>query len=83
MGIAQSAYPAANGQLPDICILQALKVSPSYFLGIDPFFSLYASPDSKNNKIMIATLSQGGLGLPDRYFYFRQDNASKRVERKA
>jgi putative endopeptidase len=44
--------------------------------GIDPFFSLFSAPDNKNSNVMIATLSQGGLGLPDRDFYFRQDNKS-------
>ena len=44
--------------------------------GMDPFFSIYAEPNKKNSKIMIATLTQGGLGLPDRDFYFRQDNES-------
>lgn len=48
-------------------------------LGIGPFFSLYASPDSKNSRIMMLTLSQGDLGLPDRDFYFRRDNDSKRT----
>jgi len=44
--------------------------------GMDPFFSMYAAPDKKNSKVMIATLTQGGLGLPDRDFYLRQDNES-------
>lgn len=47
--------------------------------GLDPFFSMYAAPDKKNSKIMIATLTQGGLGLPDRDFYFRQDNESIKI----
>jgi len=47
----------------------------SYYI-IDPFFSFYASPDSKNSKVMIATLYQSGLGLPDRDYYFRLDNES-------
>jgi putative endopeptidase len=44
--------------------------------GINPFFSVYADADSKNSTVMIANLAQGGLGLPDRDFYFRQDNES-------
>jgi putative endopeptidase len=49
--------------------------------GMDPFFSMYAAPDKKNSKVMIATLTQGGLSLPDkdfqdRDFYLRQDNES-------
>lgn len=49
--------------------------------GLDPFFSMYAAPDKKNSKIMIATLTQGGLGLPDRDFYFRQDNESIKIRK--
>jgi putative endopeptidase len=44
--------------------------------GMDPFFSMYAAPDKKNSKVMIATVTQGGLSLPDRDFYLRQDNES-------
>lgn len=52
--------------------------------GMDPFFSLYADPDTKNSKVMIAILTQGGLSLPDkasqdRDFYLRQDNESIRT----
>ena len=47
----------------------------SYYI-IDPFFAFFASPDSKNSKVMIATLYQSGLGLPDRDYYFRLDNES-------
>jgi putative endopeptidase len=47
--------------------------------GIDPFFSMYAEPNKKNSTVMIATLTQGGLGLPDRDFYFRQDNESIQI----
>jgi putative endopeptidase len=44
--------------------------------GMDPFFSMYSAPDKKNSRVMIATITQGGLGLPDRDFYFRKDNDS-------
>ena len=47
--------------------------------GMDPFFSIYAEPNKKNSTIMIATLTQGGLGLPDRDFYLRQDNESIQI----
>ncbi|NPV63565.1 MAG: endothelin-converting protein [Methanotrichaceae archaeon] len=43
---------------------------------IDPFFALFADSDPKNSKMMMATLFQSGLGLPDRDFYFRMDNDS-------
>ena len=47
--------------------------------GMDPFFSMYVGPDKKNSKLMIASLTQGGLGLPDRDFYLRQDNESIKI----
>jgi putative endopeptidase len=50
----------------------------SYYI-IDPLFSFYASPDSKNSKVMIATLYQSGLGLPDRDYYVRRDNESTKT----
>jgi putative endopeptidase len=50
----------------------------SYYI-IDPFFSFFASPDSKNSKMMIATLYQSGLGLPDRDYYLRTDNESAKT----
>ncbi|MFZ3147900.1 MAG: M13-type metalloendopeptidase [Methanothrix sp.] len=50
----------------------------SYYI-IDPLFSFYASPDSKNSKVMIASLYQSGLGLPDRDYYLRSDNESAKT----
>jgi len=58
--------------------LQAVSTQMMEY-GLDPFFSMYAAPDKKNSKIMIATLTQGGLGLPDRDFYFRPDNESIKI----
>lgn len=39
--------------------------------GVDAFFGFGAQPDLKNVTINIAGLDQGGIGLPDRDFYFR------------
>lgn len=47
----------------------------SYYI-IDPFFAFFADSNPKNSKVMMATLFQSGLGLPDRDYYFRQDNDS-------
>ncbi|MGB9927857.1 MAG: M13 family metallopeptidase [Methanosarcina sp.] len=47
--------------------------------GIDPLFFIYAAPDKKNSELVIANLAQGGLGLPDRDFYFRQDSESVKI----
>ena len=50
----------------------------SYYI-VDPFFSFFAYTDGKNSKMMIATLHQSGLGLPDRDYYLRTDNDSAKV----
>ena len=46
--------------------------------GIYPFFSTGPSPDAKNSDHSLCSLSQGGLGLPDRDYYFDDDKQEKR-----
>jgi putative endopeptidase len=40
-------------------------------------FGVGAGQDPKNSTVVIATHGQGGLGLPDRDYYFRTDEKSK------
>lgn len=44
--------------------------------GARPFFSFGSEPDAKNAKMMIAATDQGGIGLPDRDYYFKEDAKS-------
>jgi putative endopeptidase len=44
-----------------------------------PFFDIAAEPDMKDATKVIATFDQGGLGLPDRDDYFRDDEKSKSI----
>jgi putative endopeptidase len=39
------------------------------------------SPDQKNSRINIVNLSQTGIGLPDRDYYFRKDSATLAVQK--
>lgn len=48
-------------------------------MGANPFFYLYAGADDKNSSMMIANLYQGGLGLPDRDYYFPKDERSEKI----
>ncbi len=41
--------------------------------GIAPIFRFSAQNDYKNSDMIIAAVSQGGLGLPDRDYYLRDD----------
>jgi putative endopeptidase len=46
--------------------------------GISPFFSVGVSPDAKDSNHSICQIYQGGLGLPDRDYYFDEDKQDKR-----
>jgi putative endopeptidase len=48
-------------------------------LRIGPFFSLYVGQDAKASDVIAVQLYQGGLGLPDRDYYFNTDENSVRV----
>lgn len=43
-------------------------------MGITPLFRFSAQNDFKNSRMVIAAISQGGLGLPDRDYYLRDDD---------
>ena len=46
--------------------------------GIYPFFNTGPSPDANNSDHTLCNLLQGGLGLPDRDYYFDEDKQDKR-----
>jgi predicted metalloendopeptidase len=50
--------------------------------GIGVFFNFGASPDGKDSDIEDAALEQGGLTLPNRDFYTRDDDKSKSIRDK-
>jgi len=47
---------------------------------VHAFFSAHSSPDKSNSEHSLCALYQGGLGLPDRDYYFDADKAEKRVK---
>ncbi|KAK3238265.1 hypothetical protein CYMTET_51709 [Cymbomonas tetramitiformis] len=48
--------------------------------GVSALFGLSDAPDAKNSLHSIAQLHQGGLGLPDRDYYFDEDKAETRAK---
>jgi endothelin-converting enzyme/putative endopeptidase len=48
-------------------------------IGVGAFFEFSSEPDAKNSMQMIAGADQGGLGLPDRDYYLRQDPKSVKL----
>jgi putative endopeptidase len=48
------------------------------FLGISAFMGTGASPDYKDSDLSLCQVGQGGIGLPDRDYYFDEDKQEKR-----
>ena len=49
---------------------------------VSVFFQFGPAPDLKNAKMNIADLDQGGLGLPEKDYYFRSDPKSVEIRQK-
>jgi putative endopeptidase len=50
--------------------------------GINTLFNMYSGPDMHDAKMTIAFVDQGGLGLPDRDYYLKEDDKSKETREK-
>ena len=48
--------------------------------GIRPMYSLFSDADQKNSEMVVAYLYQGGLGMPDRDYYMKDDERSKSIQ---
>lgn len=49
--------------------------------GINVLFSFYGAPDNNDSTRMIGYMDQGGMSLPDREFYLKQDAKSQKILR--
>lgn len=59
---------------------EMLKViTAQYTTGHGALFGFYVYPDDKNSAIERAQFSQGGLGLPNKNYYFKTDSTSKAI----
>ena len=47
--------------------------------GISGMFSSYAGQDAKQSDVMAYYLNQGGLGLPNRDYYFNKDQRTSKI----
>jgi putative endopeptidase len=57
-------------------------VANMHKMGISAFFGFYVGQDDKNSTQMIINLFQGGLGLPDKDYYLKDDDESKNIREK-
>src|ERR1700747_525262 len=65
-------------QIKDAGTLQA-EVARLQNDGVDAIFNFGSQTDFKDSNSMIAGIGQGGLGLPDRDYYTREDEKSKKL----
>ncbi len=66
----------ANAQTPADCFKAGIDVQK---VGVDAFFGVEIAPDEKKSDLMAVYLGQGGLGLPDKDFYFNKDAGVAKV----
>ena len=62
-----------NSLLAQLAILQTYQVSP--------LFNCYVAQDDKNSAKYACYLSQGGLGLPERDYYFNTDERNTNIRK--
>jgi predicted metalloendopeptidase len=55
------------------------EVAHLHAIGLTALFRFSSNQDSKNSTMVIAHATQGGLGLPDRDYYTKEDAASKKL----
>jgi putative endopeptidase len=75
---------------PELELIKAVKnkikmvevMAHEYMIGPNPLFSFSSQPDLHNAELTVAVLDQGGISLPDRNYYLKND-ADMIVVRKA
>jgi putative endopeptidase len=56
------------------------EIGHMHSMGVYPFFVFYSGQDDKDSTKVIAQASQGGLGMPDRDYYTKEDDDSKKLQ---
>ena len=88
-GMDEAAINAAGAKplQPELDLVAAIKtpadilpaIAHLHALGLSTGFGFGSSPDYKNSSMQIAATGQGGLGLPERDYYFRDDEKSAKI----
>ena len=86
-GINARGLAAIKPELDRINAIQTRADVPDvvtrlFLLGFRPFFNVASEQDPKESTKVIAAVDQGGLGLPDRDYYFKTDEKSIEIRAK-
>ncbi len=82
--IEQQGIAPAKPELDRIAALKTKGAIPAELVsmhrqGARPFFVFSSEPDAKNSMMEIAVVDQGGLGLPDRDYYLKNDAEMQKI----
>src|ERR1700730_17835231 len=55
------------------------EIGHLHAMGVSAFFGFLSGQDDKNSTMIIGQAYQGGLGMPDRDYYTKEDDASKKL----
>lgn len=71
-------------KIESIKTIDDVQLTGAFFqsYSISPFFYLFSNQDSKNSNNVIAQCYQAGLGLPERDYYFNNDESTKKIREK-
>ncbi len=71
-------------KIESIKTIDDVQMTGAFFqsYAISPFFYLFSNQDSKNSNSVIAQCYQAGLGLPERDYYFNNDESTKKIREK-
>jgi putative endopeptidase len=65
----------------DIAAIQRVAAELTSY-GFFPMFYFYSGQDDKNSEMVISNLYQGGMGLPEKSYYFNEDERSVEIREK-
>ncbi len=55
------------------------EIEREWAINHGPFFNFYVTPDERNSALYAAHFDQGGLGMPNRDYYFNQDSSIQKI----
>ncbi len=84
MGIEKAGISPLKAELDKIAALQTPKdvmaqAAHMHTYGVGVFFGEGVSQDAMNSEVMAYYMSQGGLGLPNRDYYFNTDERTTKI----
>lgn len=85
--IERDGYKPILPELKKVDDLRNMKdfeslIADEHLSGVGSLFRFYVTVDAKKSSMMVASLSQGGLGLPDVEYYTKDDSRSKDIREK-